>query len=53
MLRYFGELAMFHDAAHAIEVPANSNTAGFFIGMIVAMLGLYTICKGVATYLHI
>ena len=29
----FGALAMFHGAAHAIEVPANSNTAGFFTGM--------------------
>lgn len=48
----FGALAMFHGAAHAIEVPANSNTAGFFIGMIVAMLGLYTVGKGVATYLN-
>ncbi|MGB2785979.1 HupE/UreJ family protein [Psychrobacter sp.] len=48
----FGALAMFHGAAHAIEVPANSNTAGFFTGMIVAMLGLYTIGKGFATYLN-
>ena len=48
----FGALAMFHGAAHAIEVPANSNTAGFFMGMIVAMLGLYTIGKGFATYLN-
>lgn len=48
----FGALAMFHGAAHAIEVPANSNTAGFFTGMIVAMLGLYTIGKGIATYLN-
>lgn len=48
----FGSLAMFHGAAHAIEVPANSNTAGFFTGMIVAMLGLYTIGKGIATYLN-
>lgn len=48
----FGALAMFHGAAHAIEVPANSNTAGFFIGMIVAMLSLYTVGKGVATYLN-
>ncbi len=48
----FGALAMFHGAAHAIEVPANSNTAGFFTGMIVAMLGLYTVGKGVATYLN-
>ena len=48
----FGALAMFHGAAHAIEVPANSNTAGFFTGMIIAMLGLYTIGKGFATYLN-
>ena len=48
----FGALAMFHGAAHAIEVPTNSSTAGFFIGMIVAMLGLYTIGKGVASYLN-
>ncbi|MGE6360133.1 HupE/UreJ family protein [Psychrobacter glacincola] len=48
----FGALAMFHGAAHAIEVPANSNTAGFFTGMIVAMLGLYTIGKGFSTYLN-
>lgn len=48
----FGALAMFHGAAHAIEVPANSSTTGFFIGMIVAMLGLYTAGKGVATYLN-
>ena len=48
----FGALAMFHGAAHAIEVPANSNTAGFFMGMIVAMLSLYTIGKGFATYLN-
>ena len=48
----FGALAMFHGAAHAIEVPANSNTAGFFTGMIVAMLSLYTIGKGFATYLN-
>ena len=48
----FGALAMFHGAAHAIEVPANSSTAGFFTGMIVAMLGLYTIGKGFATYLN-
>ncbi|MCH1782707.1 HupE/UreJ family protein [Psychrobacter glaciei] len=48
----FGALAMFHGAAHAIEVPANSSTAGFFIGMIVAMLSLYTVGKGVATYLN-
>ena len=48
----FGALAIFHGAAHAIEVPANSNTAGFFTGMIVAMLGLYTIGKGFATYLN-
>lgn len=48
----FGALAMFHGAAHAIEVPTNSNTAGFFIGMIVAMLGLYTVGKGVAIYLN-
>ncbi|MBF4490720.1 HupE/UreJ family protein [Psychrobacter sp. N25K4-3-2] len=48
----FGALAMFHGAAHAIEVPANSNTAGFFIGMIVAMLSLYTVGKGFATYLN-
>ena len=48
----FGALAMFHGAAHAIEVPANSNTAGFFMGMIVAMLGLYTIGKGFSTYIN-
>ncbi|PKG36173.1 MULTISPECIES: HupE/UreJ family protein [Psychrobacter] len=48
----FGALAMFHGAAHAIEVPVNGNTAGFFTGMIVAMLGLYTVGKGVATYLN-
>lgn len=48
----FGALAMFHGAAHAIEIPTNSNTAGFFIGMIVAMLGLYTVGKGVAIYLN-
>lgn len=48
----FGALAMFHGAAHAIEVPVNSNTAGFFTGMIVAMLGLYTVGKGVAIYLN-
>lgn len=48
----FGALAMFHGAAHAIEVPASSNTAGFFTGMIVAMLGLYTVGKGIAIYLN-
>ena len=48
----FGALAMFHGAAHAIEVPTNSNTAGFFTGMIVAMLGLYIVGKGVASYLN-
>lgn len=48
----FGALAMLHGAAHAIEVPANSSTTGFFIGMIIAMLGLYTVGRGVATYLN-
>ncbi len=48
----FGALAMFHGAAHAIEVPTSSSTAGFFIGMIVAMLGLYTAGKGVASYIN-
>lgn len=48
----FGALAMFHGAAHAIEVPTNSMTTGFFTGMIIAMLGLYTVGKGVATYLN-
>ena len=48
----FGALAMFHGAAHAIEVPTNSSTAGFFIGMIVAMLGLYIVGKSIATYLN-
>lgn len=48
----FGALAMFHGAAHAIEVPANSSTAGFFTGMIIAMLSLYTMGKGIATYLN-
>ncbi|WP_298736885.1 HupE/UreJ family protein [uncultured Psychrobacter sp.] len=48
----FAALAMLHGAAHAIEVPANSSTTGFFIGMIIAMLGLYTVGRGVATYLN-
>ncbi len=48
----FGALAMFHGAAHAIEIPASSHIIGFFTGMIVAMLGLYTIGKGVASYLN-
>ena len=48
----FGALAMLHGAAHAIEVPTNSSTTGFFIGMIIAMLGLYTVGRGVATYLN-
>jgi len=48
----FGTLAMFHGSAHAIEIPTNNSTAGFFIGMIVAMLSLYTIGKGIATYLN-
>ena len=48
----FGALAMLHGAAHAIEVPANSSTTGYFIGMIIAMLGLYTVGRGVATYLN-
>jgi urease accessory protein len=48
----FGALAMFHGAAHAIEVPANSTTAGFFMGMIIVMLGVYSVGKGVATCLN-
>ena len=48
----FGALAMFHGAAHAIEVPTSSTIAGFFTGMIIAMLGLYTVGKGVAIYLN-
>jgi urease accessory protein len=48
----FAALAMLHGAAHAIEVPTNSSTTGFFIGMIIAMLGLYTVGRGVATYLN-
>lgn len=47
----FGALAMFHGAAHAIEVPANSITTGFFIGMIVAMLGLYAFGSVMAKHL--
>lgn len=37
----FASFALFHGAAHGLEVPANSLTLGFFTGMMVAMLGLY------------
>ena len=47
----FGALAMFHGAAHALEVPANSVTTGFFIGMIVSMITLYSVGNVIAKYL--
>ena len=42
----FGGLAIFHGIAHAIEVPANVGVGGqlgFYAGMMVSMLMLYTI----------
>ena len=47
----FGALAMFHGAAHALEVPANSITTGFFIGMIISMIALYSVGNATAKYL--
>ncbi len=47
----FGTLAMFHGAAHALEVPANSITTGFFIGMIISMIALYSVGNATAKYL--
>jgi urease accessory protein len=42
----FGGLAVFHGVAHAMEVPANVGVGGqlgFYAGMMVTMLALYTV----------
>lgn len=42
----FGGLAVFHGLAHALEVPANagmSGQLGFYAGMLVTMLALYSV----------
>ncbi len=42
----FGGLAVFHGLAHVLEVPANAGVSGqlgFYAGMLVTMLALYTI----------
>lgn len=48
----FGALAMSHGAAHALEVPSNSITTGFFIGMIAGMVALYSVGHVVANSLN-
>ncbi|MCG3880220.1 HupE/UreJ family protein [Psychrobacter sp. Ps6] len=42
----FGGLAVFHGLAHALEVPANAGVSGqlgFYAGMLVTMLALYSV----------
>ncbi|MEN6671296.1 HupE/UreJ family protein [Psychrobacter sp. B38] len=42
----FGGLAIFHGLAHAMEMPANAGVGsqlGFYTGMLVTMLALYTV----------
>ena len=42
----FGSLAVFHGLAHALEVPANAGVSGqlgFYAGMLVTMLALYSV----------
>ena len=42
----FGGLAVFHGLAHAMEMPANAGVGsqlGFYTGMLVTMLALYTV----------
>lgn len=48
----FAAFALFHGAAHGLEVPANAITLGFFTGMMLSMLGLYCAGNVVITLLN-